>query len=71
VRDYTTELTREAVEAQLDGVKPWHDTVALGTHHFAHSMAVSLKRIADALEKQNEIALGIAQGFPTGEEFEA
>lgn len=30
------------------------------------SRTISLKRIADALDKQNEIALGIAQGFPTG-----
>lgn len=32
------------------------------------SVAVSLKRIADALEEQIEIALAVTQGLPKGEE---
>jgi hypothetical protein len=37
------------------------------SQRLALSQAISLKRIADALDKQNEIALAIAQGFPTGD----
>lgn len=36
--------------------------------HIISSIAISLKRIADALDKQNEIALCVAQGFPSGDD---
>lgn len=46
-----TPLSRERVERDLDGVIPWGDTCMVETHHFAHSVAVSTKRAAEALER--------------------
>ncbi len=61
-----TLMTREAVTTMLDGIEPWNDKCGITTHQATISMAVSLKRIADALDKQNEIALCMTQGFPMG-----
>lgn len=51
--DRVTMLEREEVTALLDGVDPWNDTNALESHHFLLSIAVSLKRIAEAMDGES------------------
>lgn len=43
---------------------PYANVEPQKNEHELYSAAVSLKRIADALEKQNEIAICAVQGFP-------